>query len=999
MRSIKEKKFAGIHCSVICLLPLICFGQDTSVRISAGVASEWKTQIVSEAIELDHLLGVPQDLTRIRNIRLWQSSKETPNKGIDGKNLFRIPSPLDTQSAVASGPRSAISALAPNLQIDGFAALSDDNTTSPPDAAGAISPDHVLTALNSEFRIQDRKGKTLSTLSMARFWAPLGPFKSFLTDPRVAWDPNVKRFVMIMLADLGESTSAMMIARSKTSDPFGEWRMTRITPGTTGRDFDYPIMAIAGKALAISVDVFSGASYEKTLNLVILLSNLYSATEPLNFRSFDDFLGSSAPAADSDQNRSRVLFVNNSYFLSNGAYAMVFKPVTVSPGGEISVSPLVAAVAGDIAAFSGGEILPQLGSDRKIDSGNGAIQNCVARGTSVWCVNTMVVRFNQEFRTVVQYYRINWPESGDPTLTERVRVDDSSGANFYAFPSIAVNKNLELLIGYNRFNKTEFVGGSYAFRRPSDQPGALFVDGPLKVGEDSYVKGNFSNRWGDYSTTVVDPADDTSFWTLQEYAASRTESGTSLWGTYWAKLALRNGPCTMKLDRSSIDLPTAGATFRVAVTPSFPDCIYLAAPNAAWIQSVSSSRLAAITTYEYQVGLNRRPFTRSATITFGNELFTVRQAANPSPPAPEPILTVVKFDAPTTARVGDSISLNATVRNSGTKGAGKFRIGFYLSTGTPVTNRDIFTAVGCPQNQGLLTDELASCSGTYQLEAGLSPGTYYLAAIADDRDEILTTDRSASTRLSDSGTLTVQAAAVAPALSSAGVVSGATALAGPVSPGGIVVIYGARLGPAALTTLTLDAQGKVSNTLAGTRILFDTVPSPLIYTSAGQVSAIVPYGVSGKSTTLMTAELNGLKSAAISLPVAAAIPGFFSVDFSGRNQIAALNEDGSVNATSNAAERGKLIVLYGTGAGTFKSSPIDGAVIGLPLPEFLAPLTLQIGGVEAQLFYAGPAPGLVSGVFQINARIPDGIDPGDRVTIRVKSGSIESPTGTTIAVK
>ena len=71
----------------------------------------------------------------------------------------------------------------------------------------------------------------------------------------------------------------------------------------------------------------------------------------------------------------------------------------------------------------------------------------------------------------------------------------------------------------------------------------------------------------------------------------------------------------------------------------------------------------------------------------------------------------------------------------------------------------------------------------------------------------------------------------------------------------------------------------------------------------------------------------------------------------------------------------------------------------MPLPEFLVPLTLQIGGVDAQLFYAGPAPGLVSGVFQINAKIPEGIDPGDRVAIRVKSGTIESPVGTTIAVK
>ena len=60
------------------------------------------------------------------------------------------------------------------------------------------------------------------------------------------------------------------------------------------------------------------------------------------------------------------------------------------------------------------------------------------------------------------------------------------------------------------------------------------------------------------------------------------------------------------------------------------------------------------------------------------------------------------------------------------------------------------------------------------------------------------------------------------------------------------------------------------------------------------------------------------------------------------------------NIAGNAAERGNLIVFDRTGAGTFKSSPVDGAVTGLPLPEFLALLSLQIGSPDAQAFYAGP---------------------------------------------
>ncbi len=804
---------------------------------------------------------------------------------------------------------------------------------------------------------------------------------------------------MIMLADAGESTAAMLLARTSTPDPLGEWRMTRISPSAIGRDFDFPIMAAAGRSLAISVNVYRGPAYEKTANYVIPLSTIHSATGSPIIRVFDDFLSTSAPTADSDPNRSRVLFVNSSVFLQSGNYALAMRNVEVNPAGEITPGSLVAGSAADIARFVGRDIMPQLGTETRIDAGDATIQNCVARGNTVRCVNSVVIRFGMDVRSVVQYYGINWPAAGDPVLIERVRIDDSTGVNQYAFPSIAVNKNNEILIGYNRFSRTEYAGAYFAFRKPTDQPGALFIDGLLKAGEDSYVKGLLSNRWGDYSTTLVDPADDTSFWTLQEYAASRTESGTSLWGTYWTKLAPRNGPCNVRLDRPSIDLPNTAGTFRVQATVGFADCGYLVQPNASWINQSARNTLETVSNFDFQVGLNRRPVARTATITIGNSTFAVRQAANSNPPPAEPMLSVLRFEASTSARVGDSVNVSATVRNIGTRGAGRFRIAFYLSTKLPVTSKDIFSGFGCPQSQGLVPDEVVSCNGSFQLDASLEPGNYFLAAIADDREEVVMTDRSIASRLSDLGAVTVLPSANAPSLTSAGVVNGATALAGPVSPGGILVIYGSRLGPAALTTLRLDAQGRVATTLAGTRILFDGVPAPLIYTSSGQVSVIAPYSLAGRTTSQMVAELNGVKSLALTVPVSSVSPGLFSVDFSGRNQVAALNENGSVNGPGNGAERGKLLVLYGSGSGTFRSNPVDGAVIGLPLPELLFPLSVQIGGREAEILYSGPAPGLVSGVFQINARVPDGIEPGDRVSIRVRSGTTDSPVGTTIAVK
>ena len=60
----------------------------------------------------------------------------------------------------------------------------------------------------------------------------------------------------------------------------------------------------------------------------------------------------------------------------------------------------------------------------------------------------------------------------------------------------------------------------------------------------------------------------------------------------------------------------------------------------------------------------------------------------------------------------------------------------------------------------------------------------------------------------------------------------------PVSPGKIVVIYGTGIGPSTIS-IAAPANGTFGTQLAGTSVLFNNVPAPLIYTLAGQISAIV----------------------------------------------------------------------------------------------------------------------------------------------------------------
>jgi hypothetical protein len=120
-------------------------------------------------------------------------------------------------------------------------------------------------------------------------------------------------------------------------------------------------------------------------------------------------------------------------------------------------------------------------------------------------------------------------------------VIDGGSAVFYYFPSIAANASNDAAVGFTRSSASLFAQAVATARSSGDTAGSMAPITVLKVGEDSYIKefGSGRIRWGDYSATSVDPADDDTFWTIQEYAALDVgpTSSDDRWGTWWGKLA------------------------------------------------------------------------------------------------------------------------------------------------------------------------------------------------------------------------------------------------------------------------------------------------------------------------------------------------------------------------------------------------------------------------------------------------------------------------------
>ncbi len=132
-----------------------------------------------------------------------------------------------------------------------------------------------------------------------------------------------------------------------------------------------------------------------------------------------------------------------------------------------------------------------------------------------------------------------------------------------------------------------------------------------------------------------------------------------------------------------------------------------------------------------------------------------------------------------------------------------------------------------------------------------------------------------------------------------------------VGPSEILAIPGSGMGPAQQAGAQIGSDGRMATTLAGTSVTFDGTPAPLISVQSDRIVCMVPFEIS--SPTTMQVHSNGADSNSIRMPFG------YVVD-----ALAIANADGTANT-----------------------------------PDW-----------PAEILFAGPAPGQLAGISQINFRVP-----------------------------
>lgn len=234
-------------------------------------------------------------------------------------------------------------------------------------------------------------------------------------------------------------------------------------------------------------------------------------------------------------------------------------------------------------------------------------------------------------------------------------------------------------------------------------------------------------------------------------------------------------------------------------------------------------------------------------------------------------------------------------------------------------------------------------------------------------------------------------------LAEAVVVNAASMLPGPVAPGMMVAVFAEGIGPEVPQPGFLDGHGRLSTRLGGAEVLFDGIAAPLFHAQSGQLNAQVPYEIAGRGTSRVEVRMEGELRARGAVAVAASAPALFTAG-GGDGAAAVLNEDGSLNSEANPAARGSLVTLFATGEGLCDPAAGTGRPAAPPYGRPLLPVRLTMGGIEAEVVYAGRAPGF-AGLMQINARVPAGFVPTGWLALELTVGGAASQPGVNIAVR
>jgi hypothetical protein len=506
---------------------------------------------------------------------------------------------------------------------------SNDSPYVPPDTDGAVGATYFASMVNGRFKVYQKASPHTVTTNIGddTFWlnansSLAGVVNTGVSDPRIIYDPLSDRWFAseITINNTGAVGNSVLIARSDTNDPNGTWKAAGFIPN--GSLFaDYDTLGVDANAIYIGTDNFpsSGGATSITVVTVPKAQFLNNAdvslrkvvTQPFNQSNFGwtpqpvtNFNASPTHGSiigvnvDGTASPSHVFRTTITWSSGNPGNP-TFNPVTTfNPQATYLPDPAGPVQPDGVTALD------------PIDDRFGAVTYQVGDliyAVHIISVNSAGVGSNYNTNTTTDGVRLTiFSDAQNSIVGEATWFNTSFN---YLDPSICANAAGDFVIGFTRVGPSSPSGraGSYAVPGridPANPAGGITLGSELQLKAgltDSYQIQGLGNqqRWGDFSATNIDPSNQTSFWTMQEYAA-----GTNSWGTQITQVFV--SPRV-----SGVSSTIANGTYNVGtvipITVTFNDAVVVNTAGGTPTLSLNAGT-GAVATYVGGTGTNTLTF-------------------------------------------------------------------------------------------------------------------------------------------------------------------------------------------------------------------------------------------------------------------------------------------------------------------------------------------------------------------------------------------------------
>ncbi|MCU1461408.1 MAG: hypothetical protein JWO37_1483 [Acidimicrobiales bacterium] len=514
---------------------------------------------------------------------------ENDTRGPDRSSLSQAPGSRARSASPGTAP--AAQATAPStpqtVPLTFTGGTLGDTGAYPPDSMGAVGPTQFLVGINGLIRSFTKAGTADGVLNVDSdvFFASKLPVGSFTSDPRVRYDRTTDRWFITMISATGNPTeppNKILLAVSDTGVLTGAttwtfWSFQHDLVGTTpnsdtGAFADYDTLGIDSNALYLGVNMFSSAgAFMNTTAFVIQKASVLGAG-PIIVTPFRGLIdnGGNGPFAPQGADNLYGATSDKGYLvgIDNLVYGKL-DVVRIANPGSVSPAPTIdatTAVTTDTTAGPTAGGVPQVGTTKKLDALDDRLFMASVRNGHLWAAqnigtNNAGVASSSPTRTSTRWYDLQNLTTTPIVYQSGTVYDSSATARSYWMPSVAVSGQGHAAIGGSTSSPSNHADAFTVGRLSGDALGTTGTPNIYTTSTSVYGPQNVpTQRWGDYSFTSVDPTDDMTMWTINEYA-----NGLNTYAVQVAKLLAPPpatptsvSPATVPIGQASVSVTLTG---------------------------------------------------------------------------------------------------------------------------------------------------------------------------------------------------------------------------------------------------------------------------------------------------------------------------------------------------------------------------------------------------------------------------------------------------------